>query len=88
MGAKRVEAVADLNYASKHISVYDYVVIPDGTEHRREYGDNCVEVSWVKACLLAGKRLITGQLKDEDQSDSESGSDPGSESDSDSEKEG
>jgi hypothetical protein len=75
MGAKRVEAITELNYASKHISDFDYVVIPDGTEHNHEYGDKCVDVSWVKACLVAGKRLITGQLKDKDHSDSESESD-------------
>ncbi|KAJ8699887.1 hypothetical protein PTI98_002964 [Pleurotus ostreatus] len=58
MGAKRVEAVADLNDASRQATEYDLVVIKESTNYRDDLdGATVVDTQWVKYSLLAGRML-------------------------------
>jgi hypothetical protein len=61
MGADRVEAVVDVNLASKDMSAYDFVVLKDSSEFKRYLSDssgvNCVSFQWVKECLIAGQAV-------------------------------
>lgn len=61
MGAKRVEAVSDIKFASdQSLNTFDYVVIKDLDDIARELAnanDKLVHVPWVKECLMAGRLL-------------------------------
>jgi len=55
MGAKRVEAAADLRNASqKDLGKYDYIVVKDLPRHALKNAQY-VDVQWVKECLIAGR---------------------------------
>jgi hypothetical protein len=58
MGAKRVEAVTELKFASNQPSTFNYVVIKELEDYVPEL-DGCttVHLAWVKDCLIAGQRL-------------------------------
>ena len=65
MGASRVEAVAEVKFASKDLSEYDYIVIKDFSERPKdllEDGLTLVHVPWVKDCLIAGRLLPPDDL--------------------------
>lgn len=59
MGAKRVEVVTKMDFASSpNLSAYDYVVVKDPhqapkTEHEATF----VSAQWVKDCLISGRLL-------------------------------
>ena len=55
MGARQVEAVTELRYASVRASDYDYVVVKDSCAISIE--GVVVTWSWVKDCLIASRRL-------------------------------
>lgn len=57
MGAAIVEAVADLKHASRGLDDYDYVVVPDSDFDQFPNLDLCVDVNWVKNCLISGRLL-------------------------------
>ncbi|KAI0748118.1 hypothetical protein C8Q80DRAFT_717960 [Daedaleopsis nitida] len=57
MGAATVEAVADFKHASRGLDDYDYVVVPDSDFDRFPDLDVCVDVNWVKNCLISGRLL-------------------------------
>jgi len=58
MGAKRVEAVTEITYASYSIAAYDYVVIKEPTQYKSDLQDgHVVTWAWVKDCLIASRLL-------------------------------
>lgn len=61
MGARRVEAVANANSASRSLEDYDYVLIKEGSSIPQVRGVNgnvtWVNTAWLKECLITG-RLI------------------------------
>ncbi|KAI0336523.1 hypothetical protein GY45DRAFT_1266256 [Cubamyces sp. BRFM 1775] len=60
MGAAAVEAVTDEKHASGKIDEYDYVVVRDEQDYERlEHVERCVDVNWVKDCLISGRLLAT-----------------------------
>ena len=63
MGARRVEAVTELKFASDQPSTFDYVVIKDVDHYVQELEDcTAVHLAWVKDCLIAGRRLPLPEL--------------------------
>ncbi|KAI9064428.1 hypothetical protein FKP32DRAFT_1649987 [Trametes sanguinea] len=58
MGADTVEAVTDEKYASHDIREYDYIVLREKQAFERLKGyEHCVDVPWVKDCLISGRLL-------------------------------
>ncbi|KAF8623562.1 hypothetical protein AX15_006332 [Amanita polypyramis BW_CC] len=58
MGARRVETVTELRYASARASDYDYIVVKDSCVSSIDTkGGTIVAWSWVKDCLIASRRL-------------------------------
>ncbi|KAI0709231.1 hypothetical protein C8Q76DRAFT_813486 [Earliella scabrosa] len=58
MGAATVEAVSDRKFASRKLKDYDYVVVRDDADTSSfQDVNNCVNVSWVKDCLISGRLL-------------------------------
>ncbi|KAH9951479.1 hypothetical protein B0H21DRAFT_719142 [Amylocystis lapponica] len=61
MGASSVEAVADVKYASQaELTLYDYVVVKEQSDVARFAANgavNCVDLDWVKQCLIASRLL-------------------------------
>lgn len=59
MGAETVETVATLQYASKDLNEYDYIVVRDNCSVHPDYTDypKVVEWTWVKECLIASRIL-------------------------------
>jgi len=63
MGADQVEAVCELKHASHKITEYDLVLVKDEEEVEKfnavGKGERppCVDIPWVKECLVAGKLL-------------------------------
>lgn len=58
MGARRVEAVNDLKYASSLPSKFDLVVIREASQYSPELnGVDTVLWQWVKDSLVASRRL-------------------------------
>ncbi|KAJ2994442.1 hypothetical protein NUW54_g7551 [Trametes sanguinea] len=56
MGADTVEAVTDEKYASHDIREYDYIVLREKQAFERLRGyERCVDVNWVKDCLISGR---------------------------------
>lgn len=58
MGARRVEAISELKYASAPVTEFDFVVIKEA--HRYDPAlDNgyTVHWPWVKDCLIASRQL-------------------------------
>ncbi|KAI0670390.1 hypothetical protein C8Q78DRAFT_1079362 [Trametes maxima] len=56
MGAATVEAVKTTNGASLGLDKYDYIVVREESE-RIKTAKNCVDISWVKDCLITGRLL-------------------------------
>lgn len=61
MGAARVEVVADKGHASGSLSDYDYVVVRNANPIKRK-NVTCVDVTWIKNCLISGKLLPLPQF--------------------------
>ena len=65
MGAKRVEAVAEIRFASdQSCKVFDYVVVKDKGEVVDDLPNDAitlVHLPWVKECLIAGRLLEAPQ---------------------------
>jgi hypothetical protein len=58
MGARRVEAVSELRYASAPISEFDLIVIKEAHHYDPALDNGCtVHWSWVKECLIASRQL-------------------------------
>ncbi|KAH0583784.1 hypothetical protein H2248_009387 [Termitomyces sp. 'cryptogamus'] len=60
MGADRVEAVTDINYASAPLHEFDFVVIKKAEHYSPELGmvpNKTVHWNWVKECLVASRLL-------------------------------
>ncbi|CDO68291.1 hypothetical protein BN946_scf184799.g18 [Trametes cinnabarina] len=56
MGADTVEAVTDERHASHDIREYDYIVVRDKQECKRlSVYEHCVDMDWVKDCLISGR---------------------------------
>ena len=56
MGAERVESVADPKHASKDLDAYDYIVFREEKDKSRfSHLKRCVDVAWVKDCLISGR---------------------------------
>lgn len=55
-----MEAVTEVNFASKDLPEYDYVIVKEATDFPKDLQDNValVHVPWVKDCLISG-RLLT-----------------------------
>ena len=64
MGAAAVEAVTDEKHASCELTDYDYVVVRDEQEYEKlKHVERCVDVNWVKDCLISGRLLATPEKK-------------------------
>ena len=59
MGARSVEAVADVKHASREASEYNMIVLRDEDVKKRSALPKavCVTVSWVKDCLISSRKL-------------------------------
>jgi hypothetical protein len=57
MGASRVEVASEERYSSGQLDEYDYLVVKEGEERIQGEGITCVDVDWVKKCLIAGRLL-------------------------------
>ncbi|RDB21264.1 DNA repair protein crb2 [Hypsizygus marmoreus] len=58
MGAKFVEAVSELKYASAPVDEYDFVIIKELHHYGSQLeGGTVVHWSWVKDCLIASRQL-------------------------------
>ncbi|KAH9854224.1 hypothetical protein C2E23DRAFT_875560 [Lenzites betulinus] len=58
MGAASVEAVNDEKYASRSLREYSYIVFRDEHDNARWPAvERCVDVNWVKDCLISGRLL-------------------------------
>lgn len=58
MGARRVEAVSELRYASAPISEFDLIVIKEANHYDPALDNGCtVHWTWVKDCLVASRQL-------------------------------
>jgi hypothetical protein len=58
MGARRVEAVSELRYASAPISEFDLIVIKEAHHYDPALDNGCtVPWLWVKDCLVASRHL-------------------------------
>ena len=60
MGAALVESVSDLKYATHDLKHYDLVVVHKDQDFARysKKIEHCVEMSWVKDCLIS-RQLLT-----------------------------
>lgn len=57
MGAARVEAVPDTKYASSaDLSSFDFVIVKEQSDATRTR-THCMNLQWVKDCLIAGRLL-------------------------------
>ena len=58
MGAATVEAVPDEKFATRKLDDYNYIVFHDEEVETRLSGlGRCVDVNWVKDCLVSGRLL-------------------------------
>ncbi|KAI0780946.1 hypothetical protein BD413DRAFT_463455, partial [Trametes elegans] len=58
MGAGAVEAVTDEKHASLGVSEYDLIVVREQADRvRLAHLERCVDVNWVKDCLISGRLL-------------------------------
>lgn len=65
MGARRVEAVTELRYASTRLPDFHYVVVKDSCTNAFDIkGSTVVSWSWVKDCLIASRRLALPEDED------------------------
>ncbi|RDX56778.1 hypothetical protein OH76DRAFT_1369818 [Lentinus brumalis] len=67
MGAATVESVGDVKYATQALEDYDLVVVNKDQDLKRysEVIDHCVDVSWVKDCLISRHlRTLPSQQED------------------------
>ena len=56
MGAATVESVGDPKHASKDLEDYDYIVFREERDKARlPHLVHCVDVAWVKDCLISGR---------------------------------
>ncbi|KAL7283385.1 hypothetical protein ACG7TL_002815 [Trametes sanguinea] len=56
MGADTVEAVTDEKFASHDMGEYDYIVVREQPAFERlKVYERCVDVKWVKDCLISGR---------------------------------
>ena len=56
MGAATVESVGDPKHASRSLDDYDYVVVRESKDMTRfSHIKHCVDVAWVKDCLISGR---------------------------------
>ena len=65
MGAATVESVTHAKHASQSLQEYDFVLVRESQDiDRFRELEQCVDVNWVKDCLISGRLLTLPRVSD------------------------